>query len=599
MAGARRPHRAGGVGLIGGLLARLRRRTGDAPEDGPAPVPAPAPAPRQDAAADVLAQGNAALARGDLAEAVGCYSAAARTRPSDPLPRLNLGFALLESGDAQAAVEALQQAIALRRSEDGFLHEALFVRGRAQQALGRIDEAVGSFRAALEANPAFEEPLAEAVEMLLAAGRSTEALQLAQSAIHAMPTATPWMLAARALHALKRPADALEQLSALLERHPNHPGALESSGNLLLECDRTEEALATFQRQLAVHGPEPQTLANLAVALLALERPQEALQVTEEGARVHVGHAELRLNHALAHLSVGDWLAGWEGFEWRWHAWTGRAAPWERWPRWRGEDLAGRSIMLVCEQGLGDSIQSLRYVPLVAARAREVLLVLQPPLVPIARGLAPNCRVLPLGGSVPGADFQCPLMGLPNVFRSTPNTVPATVPYLPIDAARVERWRTLLPARREPRIGLVWSGGPKPRHRSVPLALLRPLAHLPYRFVSLQPEIRESDRDVLAGWTGMFDAGPLLHDFADTAALIQCLDLVITVDTSVAHLAGALGRPVWVLLRFAPDWRWMLDRADSPWYPTMRLYRQAEIGEWGPLVAQVQRDLQCFLPPRQ
>jgi hypothetical protein len=357
-----------------------------------------------------------------------------------------------------------------------------------------------------------------------------------------------------------------------------------------------------FEGLLAAQGPDPAVLANLAAALRELERPQEVLRLTAEAAKRHPQHAELQLNRAIAQLTLGDLPAGWEGFEWRWHAWSGKAAPWERWPRWRGEPLPQGSVLLVGEQGLGDSIQLLRYLPLVAARVREVILVLQPPLVALAQGLAPNCRVLALDGPVPNADCQCPLMSLPHVFGTTLASLPADVPYLHAEAQRVQTWRARLPANDRPRAGIVWSGNPShgnDRNRSIPLQIFQGIDPGNVQFVALQPQVRESDRAALAAWTGLFDAGPQLRDFGETAALLEALDLVVTVDTSVAHLAGALGRPVWMLLPFAPDWRWMLERADTPWYPTMRLYRQRKPGDWSQIVAQVQRDLQSFQPPRQ
>lgn len=580
--------------MIGRLFDRLRR-SGKAGDHASSVDPRDSAARAQAA----MAGGNAALGRGELTEAARCYREAIAAQPQDPFPRLNLGFVLLEAGAASDAADVLEQAIALRRPSQGFLHEALFLRGRAQHAMGRSDDALTSYRAALEAQPSFEEPLLEIVPLLIEKRRPEEALALAKGAGAAMASSTPRLLAARALHALGSIEQALGMVDEVLAREPGHLGAVDIRANLLLELDQADRAVPLYQRLLAAEGPQPARVANLGAALLQVERPEEALRVMHEAARQHPDHPELQLNHALAQLAVGDLPAGWQGFEWRWQAWIGKAAPWEQWPRWRGEDLANRSIMLVCEQGMGDSIQCLRYVPLVAARAREVVLVLQRPLVPVAAGLAPNCRVVALEDTIPRADCQCPLMSLPGVFRTSLETVPATVPYLHVDAQKVERWRARLPGGPGPRIGLTWSGGPKPMNRSVPLALLAALAREPCRFVSLQPEVREQDRTAMAAWPGLYDAGPSLQDFSDTAALLQCLDLVITVDTSVAHLAGALGRPVWVMLRFAPDWRWMTGRNDTPWYPSMRLYRQETLGDWHPVVARVQRDLQSFEAPRQ
>jgi tetratricopeptide (TPR) repeat protein len=359
------------------------------------PIAEVPPPVADDVAAQAKARGNAALAKGELAEAARFYEEAAQADPADPLARVNLGYALLELGQPDRAIAALDQAIALRDGGQDFLHEALFLRGRAQQAVGQDQAALQSFREALAARAGFEPALAEAVRLLITLQRADEGLALAQQAMHSPGSAAPAMLAAQALHALKRPGEALAVLDGVLAREPEHLGALESRGNLLLELDRNEEARAAFERSLAVHGPLPQTLTNLATALLQSGQPGAARDVCDQGVALHPGHADLHLNRALAHMLVGDWANGWQAFEWRWAAWTAGTAPWQDRPQWSGaQSLEGRSILLFCEQGLGDTIQFLRYVPLVAARAREVLLLVQPALLPLLRDLAPNCRVL-------------------------------------------------------------------------------------------------------------------------------------------------------------------------------------------------------------
>jgi tetratricopeptide (TPR) repeat protein len=554
-------------------------------------------------AAQARAEGNAALARGDLSAAARCYRQAVQAEPADPLAHLNLGYALLELGQPTEALDVLQQAIALRRPQDDFVHEAHFLAGRAQQALARQADAIASYRQALALQPGFEEPLQQAVPLLLAAQRAEEALALARQALQATVSPTPRMLAAQALHALQRPLEALELLDAVLAREPAHLGALESRGNLLLELDRNADALAAFEQLRAVHGAAPQVLTNIAVAHLQSGQPAAALAVCKQGVQLHPGHAELQLNRALAHLLLGEWPPGWEAFESRWAAWTAGAAPWQDRPRWNGaQDLAGRSFLLFAEQGLGDTLQFLRYVPLVAARARAVVLVVQPPLLPLAHALAPNCHVLAVGAPVPATDFQCPLLSLPLAFGTTPGHVPAPIPYLHADPDRVGQWRQRLGAAAERKVGIAWSGNPahrNDRNRSLPLALLQQLATPGWQFLGLQPELREGDRAALEAWPALVNLGPELRDFADTAAVMQSLDLVISVDTSVAHLAGALGRPVWILLPHSPDWRWMMQRRDTPWYPAARLYRQAAPGGWPAVLAEVRHDLQRAQGPPQ
>jgi tetratricopeptide (TPR) repeat protein len=593
----------------------------------------PAGAAPAAAAAQWRSRGNDALAQARLNEAADCYRRAMQADPSDPLARVNLGYVLLEAGDASQAVEALLQAIALAAGRSEAAADAHFLLGRAREALGQRAPAIASLRAALSARPVFSEASQELVRLLIAAGHAQEAVAVAHQSARAVPTAGALMLLAQALHAARRPEEALATLDSILLSEPDHLGALESRGNVLLESGRAQEALAMFERLMAAHGRQPVALANASAALLRLGRPAQALGLADEALRAQPQHreslhnkvralldllrvdealqlslqatrlypqdADLRWNLAVAHLLLGDLLPGWQAYESRWQATgfgrAGAAPTFER-PRWMGaESLGGGSIFLHAEQGLGDSIQFLRYVPLVAAQAREVLLQVQPALAPLASGLASNCRVLLPGESLPPTDWECPLLSLPAAFGTSLQAVPSAVPYLHAEAALAQEWASRLPQDGRRRVGIVWSGNPRhtnDQNRSLRLAAFRAFETSACSFVALQPEIRESDQTEFEAWHGLIDAGPSLRNFADTAALLQALDLVITVDTSVAHLAGALGRPVWILLPYAPDWRWMLDRADTPWYPTATLYRQPAIGAWAPVLERVQADLQ-------
>jgi tetratricopeptide (TPR) repeat protein len=591
--------------------------------------------PAQDfaAAAQWRGRGNEALGEGKLDEAADCYRRAAQADASDPLARVNLGYVLLERGEIASAAEALAQAVALAGDRTDVAADGHFLLGRAHQALGQTAAAESSMRAALVARPAFSEATQELARLLIGAGRAHDALTLAEQAASVASTPGALMLLAQALHATGRSAEAVRRLDAVLAAQPDHLGALESRGTVLLELGRAQEALAMFDRLMAAHGRLPEALANASAALLQLDRPgqallsadealraqphhraslhnkvralldlsrvDEALQLSLQATRLYPQDADLRWNLAVAHLLLGDLLPGWEADEARWQAMGfARAVPAGALgqPRWTGaESLGGQSILLHAEQGLGDSIQCLRYVPQVAAQASEVLLQVPPALAPLATGLAPNCRVLAPEESLPATDWESPLLSLPAAFSTSLDTVPSTVPYLRADAARVQAWEERLPHGGQLRIGITWSGNPlhaNDRNRSISLASFRKIAVGECSFVALQPQVREGDKTELAGWDDLIDAGPQLRSFAETAALLQALDLVITVDTSVAHLAGALGRPVWILLPYAPDWRWMLERADTPWYPTARLYRQPAIGAWAPVLERVREDLQ-------
>ncbi|MBC5782781.1 tetratricopeptide repeat protein [Ramlibacter sp. USB13] len=595
--------------------------------------PAAPPAP---GAADWRAKGNEALAQGRLPQAAECYRKAAEADPADAAARVNLGYVLLEQGDAQQAAGSLQDAARLAASTPDVLADAQFLLGRAWTALGEPERALASHRAALAARPRFADALQEMVRLLLARGDAAEALAAVQEAGAYDADPATLVLLAQALHATGRREEALAPLQAALQARPGDPGVLESLGTVLLELGRGGEALACFEQLLRAQGPSPETLANASAALLRLDRQEEALACAEEALRLDPVHRaalhnkgcalldqlrmdeglrhavqaarqypddpDLRWNVAVAHLLTGDLVPGWEAHEARWQA-KGFAASTHGFgapasPRWTGvQDLADRSILLYAEQGLGDSIQFLRYLPLVAQRAREVLLQVQPALLPLLSALPANCRLLRPGEPFAAPDFQCPLLSLPHAFRTALADIPAAVPYLRADPARVAAWRERLAGTRAPRVGIAWSGNAQhgnDRNRSIALPEFRTVATERVQFVGVQPQVRETDRAALAQWPGLVDAGPQLHDFADTAALFCALDLVVTVDTSVAHLAGALGRPVWILLPYAPDWRWMLEREDSPWYPTARLFRQPGRGDWAPVLRRVRDELEVL-----
>jgi len=305
--------------------------------------------------------------------------------------------------------------------------------------------------------------------------------------------------------------------------------------------------------------------------------------------------ADAHFLKGLASLATGDFERGWIEYEWRRKAQSLKNT--ERdfaQPRWLSvEDIAGRTILLHSEQGFGDTIQFCRYAPLVAARGARVIMEVQEPLCELMTDLAGAAQIIARGDRLPDFDFHCPLPSLPLAFKTRLDTIPANAPYLRVPEQALEYWRDLLGPKRSLRIGLAWAGNAKhvrDQERSMRLCDLLPLLGIDATFVSLQKEIRADDAQTLEN-CGMLRFGHELTDFSDTAALISQLDLVISVDTSVAHLAGALGKPVWILLTHVPDWRWLLDRHDSPWYPTARLFRQPAPRQWDPLVAEIAQRL--------
>jgi hypothetical protein len=384
-----------------------------------------------------------------------------------------------------------------------------------------------------------------------------------------------------------RAAESLPHFRAVLARAPHRWDAWADYGNALADLDRHADALEAFGKALARRPGEPRVLQNRGIALLETNDPVAAGADFRQALAGGGEAASLRFDLALAHLLSGDLATGFALYEARFGDPRLRTPPRPLpYPRWSGtEPLAGQRILLHAEQGLGDTLQFARYVPLVAARGATVVLEAPAPLAGLLGQLDGVTAVVARGGPLPDVDWHCPLGSLPLAFGTTLASIPAGVPYLRAEPGDVAGWRAA-PGDRRPRVGLVWAGNPRHRNdrrRSLPLAALAPLARGPWQLVGLQKDIGLDDAQRLAGWQAI-DAGPRLRDFAATAAALTALDLVVTVDTAVAHLAGALGRPAWVLLPYAPDWRWLLGRADSPWYPTLRLFRQPRPGDWASVV---------------
>ncbi len=331
---------------------------------------------------------------------------------------------------------------------------------------------------------------------------------------------------------------------------------------------------------------------------MAVDCCQQAIRLKPDCALTHTN-----LGHTL--LQMGHWQAGWTEYEWRWKYWEseGRPAPVFEQPRWDGSPLEGRTILLYAEQGFGDILQFIRYASLVAERGGRVLVACPAPLIEFQSTCPGIVRLIPMDGPYPAFDVQAHLLSLPHIFQTTPDTVPARIPYLVADSGRVESWRQKLcqlrgtPGQPSFLIGIAWQGNPKnriDRDRSLALKELAPLAGLPgVRLVSLQFGAgTEQLASLLETWP-LINLGDL--DFPDAAGVMRNLDLVVSIDSAKAHLAGGLGVPVWVGLSFAPDFRWFLDREDNPWYPTMRLFRQTKPGHWQDLIERMAAEVQKLL----
>jgi tetratricopeptide (TPR) repeat protein len=587
------------------------------------------------AVTDWKALGNAALAAGDLVRALECYERGVVAAPEDAALRLNLGFVLLEQGDAAAASERLMQSLALRRPGDGLAADAHFFLGRAQQALGRVDQALASFRAAVQEKAGFAEPMREAVELCDRMGRHQEGTEWARELVRADPGANARLLLATSLAHGGRQAEALQVLEPLCAEEPGNVPAAALRFEVLFALGRYAEALPVAQRVLELTGPHAAALDNLAAVLEKLDRVDEALlrvdealaldpsrrnawvnkmailtaarrideatAAAREGLAIDPDNVALRVALSCVLLLQGDFAQGWEEHESRLRSpgFSGvRVSP--RIALWGGEDLAGKAIFVYGEQGFGDNIQFVRYLPALAARGGQVILQVPAQLQALLGDLPPDCRLLPQGAPIPPVDFHCPLMSLPHAFGTGAANIPAAIPYLRADAHRVDQWSERL-ATEDLKVGIAWAGNPghvNDRNRSIPLDLFRGLAAPGCRFFTVQPDVPGRDARAFSAWADVVHAGRELRDFSDTAALLQALDLVISVDTSVLHLAGALGRPVWGLLPWVPDWRWLLEGDRSAWYPTLRLYRQPAWKDWDSVIARVRDDLAAHAAAR-
>ena len=541
-------------------------------------------------------QGNEHLAQGRLEEATRCYRQAVDAAPADGAACLNLGYALLEQQQFTEARRWLQQALRLGAKED----EALFLLARAERASGDVDAALRSYAGALAANPDFghamqerNQLLAELAGNLVDAGQYVQAQARFEALLEVRPGDADVMLArANCLLALDRWPEALAAYDEVLAVAPQAAQAHLNRGNALLEMDRLEEALESFRAALRARPAYLEALVNIGSVLQALNRYEEACDMYTQAIAVAPDSAAAHWNLGLSRLVLGELASGWAEAEWRWQA-LGRTPLASTRPLWTGEQpLEGKTVLAYAEQGLGDTLQFCRYVAPLARRGAKVVLRVQPPLQKLLRTLRPACDIISDQDPLPPHDYHCALMSLPLALGTTLQTIPADVPYLASQPELVARWREVLGTGAKLRVGLAWSGNPahiNDRNRSLRLADLQ-VATPGVQLVSVQKEVRAQDVPALQA-AGIAHHGERLTDFEQTAALIECLDLLITVDTSVAHLAGALGKPVWILLPFSPDWRWLLERANTPWYPSARLFRQPRHGDWAPVIAAVREAL--------
>lgn len=517
------------------------------------------------AAARLLAAGVDHHRRGHLDKAAAFYRRVLKEYPKHPDALHLLGRIAEAKGDSAQALALIDRAIAA----GGKIAAYHASRGSVLLSLGRAEDAASSLRQALALDP----DSAEAANVL-----------------------------GNAMLAQGDPATAIECYRQALTLRPQYPEARNNLGSALRSIGCLEEAEAELASAVRLRPNYASALANLGLVLQERARYGEALDMYDRAIAADPAHATARGNRAMLLLLLGRLREGFAEYEWRWRM-PGFATPRRefRRPPWAGDDLAGRTLFVHAEQGLGSAIQFARYAGLLAAKGGRVLLECQPPLYRLFESsLVRRDRTVAVvlkAARPPPFDCHAPLMSLPHLLGTTIGSIPADVPYLSARPADIVAWRQRLLDQPRPRIGLVWAGNRKhenDHNRSMPARLLTPLVERsPASFFSLQVPVSPGDLSSFPPGR-LTDVAPALGDFAETAAVIENLDLLISVDTAAAHLAGALGKPVWLLLPYVPEWRWLLERDDSPWYPTMRLLRQRKVGDWRELIERVSTALQSW-----
>lgn len=517
--------------------------------------------------------------------ALEAFDRAIAVSPTDAAAFSGKGTALYESGMAQEAIAHYARAIQLRRDNA----KDYFNLGVVYKSLGEVDKALAAYERAIEKDNQYAEAYCNRGSLFKDLGRLSDAVASYKQAIRLRPSyPEPHYNLGIALNEIGQCDEALASYDRAIELDPAYAQAHDNRATLLRERGALDESIAGYDRAIISDPRYAQAFCNRGVALKEALRIDDAIDSYDKAIAIDPNYGLAYFNKSLTLLLAGQFEHAWPMYEWRWN--RGKGSPSLRSfeaPLWTGEQsLDGKTILLHCEQGLGDTIQFCRYVPMVSHLGAQVIFEVPPTLVPLMRTFHHKYVLIPLGDALPPVDYQCPLLSLPRAFKTTRASIPASQQYLNSAPDRVEKWAGLLGPKTRPRVGLVWSGNASHTNdarRSVPLATMVP--YLPERveYISLQKEVRARD-ELEMGNTGICYFGDQLNDFADTAALCQLMDLVISVDTSVAHLSGALGKQTCLLLPYSPDWRWLLGTRESPWYPTMTIFRQAHIGEWdGPL----------------
>lgn len=492
--------------------------------------------------------------------------------------------------DHDAAVKYLKKAIA-QDPKDAATYNNL---GFILKSKGLLDEAIDYFRKAINNKPFFSDALYNLGNALHMKGRLDDAIECYRETLHINPRDfEAWNNLGNVLKDKGSTEEALEAYEKALQFNPDFFLAYNNLGTVFQDQGQFEKARQSYQQSLTLNPRYIPAYNNMGLSYLEENRLQESMSWFKRVLALNPDDAEAHWNMAFAFLLAGNFGEGWQEYEWRFRKKNTTLI--ERkfsQPRWDGKDVKDSTMLLYAEQGMGDVIQFIRYVPLLTRKGATVIVECQQELASLIRNVEGVGEVIEKGRVLPPFDIWCPLLSLPQVFGTQSETIPADIPYLLVPQEKIRQWKEkVLSTPAALRVGLVWAGNPAHRNdrkRSIPVNLFRPLPAIKgIVLYSLQKKRVFQNKESPLVENSLIDYMDEVKDFSDTAAFIDSLDLVISADTAVAHLAGALGKKVWTLLPFAPDWRWMLNRAESPWYPTMRLFRQPKFGDWESVIDEI------------
>ena len=540
--------------------------------------------------------GNTLTAQGKLDEAAACYGRAVEQRPDFAEAHNSLGAVWEKQGRFDEAAACCRRALELKPD----FAEAHYNLGAILAKQTDLDGAVACYRRALQLNPDLAEAHNNLAAVLKDQNKLDEAAACCRRTLELKPDfAEAHANLAAVFQKQEKFDEAVAEYRRTLELNPDLVEVHNELAVVLSTQGRFDEAAACWRRALELKPDFAEAHHNRGIALMQQGKPEEALTCLREALEVKPDFAEAHNNRAMTLIQLGRFTEGWPEYEWRWKR-KGQEEPILPQPRWTGTPLAGRTILLRSEQGLGDTLQFIRYAEHLKQQGGTVIAEIPAVLARLVARCPGVDRVVAVGERMPAFDVHLPLLSLPGMLHTTLENIPANVPYLSAAEELVQKWQQELGSETGFKIGIAWQGNrahPSDRTRSIPLARFAGLARIPgVRLYSLQMGAGREQLTELANLMPITDLGDRLGDFHNTAAILGNLDLVISCDSAPVHLAGALGVRVWVALAFAPDWRWMLGRTDSPWYPTMRLFRQNAPGDWEDVFQKIQAELIDIVP---